>query len=56
MTKAKVQSERDGYLDETIIAELERALADSREDVAAGRFVIESPEAHVARILNENAP
>ena len=31
--------------------ELEAALAQSRADIAAGRFVIESPQAHVDRIL-----
>jgi PHD/YefM family antitoxin component YafN of YafNO toxin-antitoxin module len=31
--------------------ELEAALAQSRADVAAGRFVVESPQAHVDRIL-----
>lgn len=30
--------------------ELEAALAQSRADVAAGRFVHESPEAHLARL------
>ena len=30
--------------------ELEAALAQSRADVAAGRFVQESPEAHLARL------
>jgi len=30
--------------------ELEAALAESRADLAAGRFVQESPEAHLARI------
>ena len=50
MKKTSVASEGDDFLDEAIIAELERALAESREDIAAGRFVIESPAAHVARI------
>ena len=40
----------EDFLDEAVIAELERALAASRDDIAAGRFVIESPAAHVARI------
>ena len=31
--------------------ELENALAESRRDIAAGRFVDESAEAHVARLL-----
>ena len=31
--------------------ELEAALAQSRADIAAGRFVRESPQAHVDRIL-----
>jgi PHD/YefM family antitoxin component YafN of YafNO toxin-antitoxin module len=31
--------------------ELEHALAESRADVVAGRFVDESAEAHVARLL-----
>lgn len=30
--------------------ELEAALAESRADVAAGRFVTESPQAHLARL------
>ena len=30
--------------------ELEAALAESRSDMAAGRFVIESPAAHLARL------
>lgn len=30
--------------------ELEAALAESRADLAAGRFVEESPEAHLARL------
>ena len=30
--------------------ELEAALAQSRADMAAGRFVQESPEAHLARL------
>ena len=30
--------------------ELEAALAESRADIAAGRFVVESPEAHLARL------
>jgi PHD/YefM family antitoxin component YafN of YafNO toxin-antitoxin module len=30
--------------------ELEAALAETRADIAAGRFVQESPEAHLARI------
>jgi hypothetical protein len=30
--------------------ELEAALAQSRADLAAGRFVKESPEAHIARM------
>lgn len=50
MKKAAVPPEGDDVLDEAIIADLERALAESRADVAAGRFVIESPAAHVARI------
>ena len=56
MKRTSVTSEGDDFLDEAIIAELERALAESRKDVAAGRFVIESPEAHVSRILNKVAP
>ena len=56
MTKASVPSEGEDFLDEAIIAELERALAESRADIAAGRFVIESPDAHVARILKKVAP
>ena len=39
--------------------ELEAALAESRSDIAAGRFVVESPEEHLARlqalIADENA-
>ena len=31
--------------------ELEAALAESRADIAAGRFVVESPAEHVARSL-----
>ncbi len=30
--------------------ELEAALAESRADIAAGRFVVESPEDHLARV------
>ena len=30
--------------------ELEAALAQSRADIAAGKFVIETPEAHLARL------
>ena len=30
--------------------ELEAALAESRSDIAAGRFVVESPEDHLARL------
>jgi hypothetical protein len=30
--------------------ELDAALAQSQADLAAGRFVVESPEAHVARV------
>lgn len=30
--------------------ELEAALAESRDDIAAGRFVVESPAQHVARL------
>ena len=30
--------------------ELEAALAQSRADIAAGRFVLETPEAHLARL------
>jgi hypothetical protein len=30
--------------------ELEAALAESRADIAAGRFVVESPEEHLARV------
>lgn len=56
MKKATVPSEGDDFLDAAIIAELERALAVSQADIAAGRFVVESPEAHVARILNKVAP
>jgi hypothetical protein len=39
--------------------ELEAALAESRADIAAGRFVAESPAEHVARVLAliaESAP
>ena len=36
--------------------ELEAALAQSRADVAAGRFVIESPQAHVDRVLGRTKP
>lgn len=35
--------------------ELEAALAESRADIAAGRFVKESPEAHVKRIKKSAA-
>lgn len=31
--------------------ELEAALAESRDDIAAGRFATESPAKHVARVL-----
>jgi PHD/YefM family antitoxin component YafN of YafNO toxin-antitoxin module len=31
--------------------ELEAALAQSHADIAAGRFIVESPQAHVDRIL-----
>lgn len=33
--------------------ELEAALAESRADVAAGRMIKESPEAHVARLTDD---
>ncbi len=33
--------------------ELATALAESQADLAAGRFVIESPEAHVARVTSK---
>ena len=56
MKKTSVLAEGEEFLDEAIIADLERALAESREDIAAGRHVIESPAAHVARILNKAAP
>lgn len=56
MKKATVPSEGDDFLDEASIAELERTLAQSREDTAAGHFVLESPAAHVARIPNKVAP
>ena len=39
-THRQIRHERD----------LETALAQTRADLAAGRFVIESPEAHVARL------
>ena len=32
------------------VCELEAALAESRDDLAAGRFVTESPQAHLARL------
>ncbi|MEW5788234.1 MAG: type II toxin-antitoxin system Phd/YefM family antitoxin [Pseudomonadota bacterium] len=35
--------------------ELEAALAQSRADLAAGRFVKDSPEAHLARVLEGEA-
>ena len=35
--------------------ELEAALAESRADIAAGRFVTESPAAHVARVRVMNS-
>jgi PHD/YefM family antitoxin component YafN of YafNO toxin-antitoxin module len=35
--------------------ELEAALAQTRADLAAGKFVKESPEAHVARLKTGNA-
>jgi hypothetical protein len=35
--------------------ELEAALAESRTDIAAGRYVAESPAAHVARLKKINA-
>ncbi len=35
--------------------ELEAALAQSRADLAAGRFVKDSPEAHLARVLEGKA-
>ena len=34
--------------------ELEAALAQSRADIAEGRFVIESPQAHVDRIMGRS--
>lgn len=34
--------------------ELEAALAESRADIAAGRFVDESPEAHVKRLMESD--
>lgn len=34
--------------------ELDAALAESRTDIAAGRWVKESPEAHVERVLAQN--
>ena len=43
-----MEVEHYNYLRE---CELEAALAQSRADIAAGRFVIESPQAHVDRIL-----
>ena len=55
MKKVSVPLQNDDFLDDAIIAELERALAASRADIAAGRFVIEAPAAHVARILNKVA-
>ena len=36
--------------------ELEAALAESRADIAAGRFVVESPARHVARLQTMIAP
>ena len=56
MKKAPSLPVGEDFLDEAVIAELERALAESRKDIAAGRFVSESPEAHVARILKKVAP
>ena len=56
MTKTSVLTEGKEFLDEAIIANLELALAESREDIAAGRFFVESPEAHVARIVMDIAP
>jgi hypothetical protein len=35
--------------------ELEAALAESRAEVAAGRYVIESPQAHLARLQSKIA-
>ena len=35
--------------------ELEAALAQSQADLAAGRFVVESPEAHIARVTADVA-
>ena len=35
--------------------ELEAALAESRADIAEGRFVVESPAEHLARVLAMNA-
>lgn len=35
--------------------ELEAALAESRADIAAGRFVTESPAAHLARVRTMNS-
>ena len=43
-----MELEHYNYLRE---CELEAALAQSRADIAAGRFVTESPQAHVDRIL-----
>ena len=56
MKKTAVLTEGKEFLDEEIIADLEFALAESREDIAAGRFVVESPEAHVARIVMDITP
>lgn len=43
-----MEVEHYNYLRE---CELEAALAQSRADIAAGRFVIESPQYHVDRIM-----
>ena len=56
MKNLLVQTSSEEFLDETTISDLEYALAQSREDIAAGRFVVETPAAHVARILNKVAP
>ena len=35
------------------ISEIEQALTESQADLTAGRFVVESPEQHLARIKAE---
>lgn len=56
MKNPSVPSEEEDFLDEAVIVDLERALVESRKDIAEGRFVIESPGAHVDRITMDKTP